>query len=186
MQMKSLGWYIAAIILIIAVLRECGRVGPSEPKVFTRYVYDSAVRAVPLPLPAVLKSTVYKPVPKDVDTAKILREHFSERTYVARIDDGRIRATIVDTVYKNTLIGRSFNYQWLQPVKQETTVVNRRGGFYVGMQVAATMDSLTSVSPSILFIPRKGRWGYSGSYNLLRKKNSPEITFGAYWILIGK
>ena len=144
------------------------------------------MRAVPLPLPAVLKSTVYKPVPKDVDTAKILREHFSERTYVARIDDGRIRATIVDTVYKNTLIGRSFNYQWLQPVKQETTVVNRRGGFYVGMQVAATMDSLTSVSPSILFIPRKGRWGYSGSYNLLRKKNSPEITFGAYWILIGK
>ena len=181
MQMKSLGWYIAAIILIIAVLRECGRVGPSEPKVFTRYVYDSSVRAVPLPLPAVLKSTVYKPVPKDVDTAKILREHFSERTYVARIDDGRIRATIVDTVYKNTLVGRSFNYQWLQPVKQETTIINRRGGLYVGMQAGGRLDSVTNISPSVLLVTKR-RGAYSVSYNVLDKS----FQVGAYWKLIGK
>ena len=179
--MKSLGWYIAAIILVIAVLRECGRGGPSEPKVFTRYVYDSSVRAVPLPIPAVLKSTIYKPVPKDVDTAKILQEHFSERTYVARIDDGRIRATIVDTVYKNTLVGRSFNYQWLQPVKQETTIVNRRGGFYVGMQAGGRLDSVTNISPSVLLVTKR-RGAYSVSYNVLDKS----FMVGAYWKLIGK
>ena len=179
--MKSIGWYIAAIILAIAVLRECGSVGPSDPNVFTKYIYDSAVRAVPLPLPAVLTKIVVKPVPKDVDTAKILQEHFSERTYVARIDDGRIRATIVDTVYKNTLIGRSFNYQWLKPVKQETTVVNRRGGLYVGMQAGGRLDSVTNISPSILLVTKR-RGAYSVSYNVLDKS----FHIGGYIKLFGK
>lgn len=179
--MKSLGWYIAAIILIIAVLRDCGRVGPSEPTVFTRYIYDSSVRAVPLPIPAVLKNTVYKTVPKDVDTAKILRDHFSERTFASKIDDGRIRATIVDTVYKNTLIGRSFSYQSLLPVKQETTIVNRRGGLYVGMQAGGRLDSVTNISPSVLLVTKR-RGAYSVSYNLLDKS----FQVGAYWKLIGE
>lgn len=182
MQMKSLGWYIAAFFIIILVFeKQCERIELEQSEKQVKNTYDNNLYAVFFPVPAVLKSTVYKPVPKDVDTAKILREHFSERTYVARIDDGRIRATIVDTVYKNTLVGRSFNYQWLQPVKQETTVVNRRGGLYVGMQAGGRLDSVTNISPSVLLVTKR-RGAYSASYNVLDKS----FQVGAYWKLIGK
>lgn len=180
--MKSLGWFIAAFFIIVLVFeKQCERIEFKQPEKSAKNTYDKNVYTVFFPIPAVLKSTVYKTVPKDVDTAKILRDHFSERTFISKIDDGRIRATIVDTVYKNTLIGRSFNYQSLLPVKQETTIVNRRGGLYLGMQVGGTKDSLTTVAPSVLLVTKR-RGAYSLHYNLLDKS----FQVGAYWKFIGK
>lgn len=180
--MKSFGWYIAAFFIIVLFFeKQCERIELNQSEKTVKDTYDKNVYTVFFPIPAVLKNTVYKAVPKDVDTAKILRDHFSERTFVSKIDDGRIRATIVDTVYKNTLIGRSFSYQSLLPVKQETAIVSRRGGLYLGVQAGGNKDSITTIAPSVLLVTKR-RGAYSLHYNLLDKS----FQVGAYWKFICK
>lgn len=60
-----------------------------------------------LPGPTIVKE-LRVPVPVDVDTAAILAAHFSKRVYQDEIiNTPMVKVTVVDTVYQNTLLGRT-------------------------------------------------------------------------------
>ena len=60
-----------------------------------------------LPGPTIEKE-VPVPVPVDVDTAAILAAHFTKRVYQDEvISTPTVKITVVDTVYQNTLLGRT-------------------------------------------------------------------------------
>lgn len=60
-----------------------------------------------LPAPTIEKE-IPVPVPVDVDTAAILAAHFTKRVYQDEvISTPMVKITVVDTVYQNTLLGRT-------------------------------------------------------------------------------
>lgn len=60
-----------------------------------------------LPGPTIEK-VIPVPVPVDVDTAAILAAHFTKRVYQDEvISTPMVKITVVDTVYQNTLLGRT-------------------------------------------------------------------------------
>lgn len=60
-----------------------------------------------LPGPTIEKE-IPVPVPVDVDTAAILAAHFTKRVYQDEvISTPMVKITVVDTVYQNTLLGRT-------------------------------------------------------------------------------
>lgn len=60
-----------------------------------------------LPSP-VIEKEIQVPVPVDVDTAAILAAHFTRRVYQDEVvNTPMVKVTVVDTVYQNTLLGRT-------------------------------------------------------------------------------
>lgn len=98
--------------------------------------YDTTPKViVPTTLPAIT-NYCFVPVPQDVDTAEILRQYFAIYTYTQNIEDTMIKATLTDTVSKNKIIGRSFTYKLVKPIKvvESTTITEtyNPSGFYAG------------------------------------------------------
>lgn len=56
----------------------------------------------------VIEKEIQVPVPVDVDTAAILAAHFTRRVYQDEVvNTPMVKVTVVDTVYQNTLLGRT-------------------------------------------------------------------------------
>lgn len=65
----------------------------------------------------VIEKEIPVPVPADVDTAAILKAYFTKRVYHDEVvSTPQITVTIVDTVYRNVLLGRTAMYDVKIPV----------------------------------------------------------------------
>lgn len=102
-------------------------------RIDTAWVHDTIVT----PGPVIVRSEVRR-VPADVDTADILRQHFTQKTLADTI---RLRdmATvyIMDTVFRNNIAGRNVTYDMamLEPKLEGTAKRQARLALNVGVQL---------------------------------------------------
>lgn len=124
--MKRLFW-IGVCCLSVALFMggfHCGRRSVLPPLPDTVTVTDSFF----LPGPEIVRE-VPVPVPADVDTAAILAAHYTKRIYSdSLVSTPSLKVTVVDTVYRNQLIGRKVAYQMFRPVYDNA--------FSIGVEVA--------------------------------------------------
>jgi hypothetical protein len=146
---------IAALIgLVIALIlfRGCGRLNPTPNRVDVQVVYDSLERVIKSKLPPadtitlIEKKTVVRWLPgaterdtiyvngierivyndAPIDTAAILSHYLTEYvTYTDTIRDSSLQAVIQDTIFRNKIVGRGFNYKILRPLSEVTNNYDR-------------------------------------------------------------
>jgi hypothetical protein len=135
------------------------------------HIYDSTPKViVPNVAPSITTHCFY-PVPTDVDTALVLKLFFAKATYTQTIEDTLLRAKLSDTVSENKIIGRSFSYQLLKPIRtiESSTVTIRESanGVYLGAFVNGGKDRLG-------FGPQLGlgreRMHFNAGWDLLNKE----------------
>ena len=71
---------------------------------------------------------IYVPIPTDIDTPAIIRSYFTKRPYseIVNIVNGEKNfgtVTVTDTVFKNRLYGRKYDFDLIIPEYQTTIVV---------------------------------------------------------------
>ena len=148
---------IAALIgLVIALIlfRGCGNLHPSSGEIDVVKIYDSIEKVIVSQLPppdtiieinekevvrwlpgATIRDTVfidgettlvYNDAP--VDTQAVLTHYLTQAvTYIDTIRDSSLQAIISDTIFRNKIAGRGFEYKILRPV--ETRYIDNRDKF---------------------------------------------------------
>lgn len=96
--------------------------------------------------------------PKSFDTLAALRTYFSSRTTRSTYRDSNISITVYDTLFANSIAGRSLDYKMLKANTLTTrTVISRRNGWYIG----AAVSSKGSLSPSVSYSFKNWQLGAS-------------------------
>ncbi len=133
---------LALIAVVVALILFKGGCGNRQTQQDTKLVYDSIERVIKsqIPLPdtievenvvtkwikgATVRDTIYKKgatvyVYNDapIDTAAILTHYLTEAmTYVDTIRDSSLQAVILDTIFRNKIVGRGFEYKILRPIE---------------------------------------------------------------------
>ncbi|MBQ8223984.1 MAG: hypothetical protein IJZ86_01275 [Bacteroides sp.] len=119
--MKKLLWILLLLAVVAVFLSgyRCGQksVQPSPPD--TLRWTDTCWLAAP-----VVEKEIPVPVPVDVDTAAILAAHFTKRIYRDElVSTPQLTVTVVDTVYRNLLLGRTAMYDLKVPVRDRSISV---------------------------------------------------------------
>ncbi len=187
--MRNIPYLIIAILLfIIFCLVQCGgrkekNITPatSETKTIihsdTVYIHDTSERKVYIPGSKIFRhDSLYFAYPQYIDTAKILKDYYTEFTYKNEFRDSNLYALIIDTLFRNRITGRGIVYKILRPDKIITNTIEVpkkqpwiRGllGLESGyMPALPSMGKLTSITPGIIFLSRVDNAYYFG-YNTL-------------------
>lgn len=62
--------------------------------------------------------TVYVYNDRDIDTNAILRHYLTQAvTYIDTVRDSALQAVITDTIFRNKIVGRGFEYKILRPIE---------------------------------------------------------------------
>ena len=150
-------------VVLLVLLRGCGNQSAPD-SIDIELIYDSLEReilsTIPDQVPDTIKvkgedvirwkvrteyDTIWRDgqaytieVPAKVDTNAII-EHWKldALAYSDTLEDDTLRAFIDDTIYQNSIVGRSFRYQLLMPVAHQTTV--RRNVFQAHVMFSSGM-----------------------------------------------
>lgn len=106
-----------------------------------------------LPGPVVTKE-IPVPVPAKVDTAAILAKYFTKRVYDDTLQTKFVTMHLTDTVYQNTLLGRTASYTFTLPQRHHSLTA----GLLAGANTFALMGGY-----------RYKRWLFSGGYDFANK-----------------
>lgn len=107
-----------------------------------------------LPGPVITKE-IPVPVPADVDTAAILASFHTQRIYSnSLVSTPEVQVVVVDTVYKNQLLGRQVSWRVSTPM--------RNRAFSIGATVAPQ-----GIYMSVGY--RAHRWSFSSGYDVYNK-----------------
>ncbi|OFY87841.1 MAG: hypothetical protein A3F72_02930 [Bacteroidetes bacterium RIFCSPLOWO2_12_FULL_35_15] len=188
-KITIIGWAGFAIMLVL-FLQRCGTGNCPEVKntsdTISITTYDTIPKNIPVPKPfPVPGATVIVELPAHVDTAAILQKYFNINYYKQVIADTNLRAVICDSVSQNSIINRTFTYQWLKPITS-TTIINKpvevpkkRMALYPGIFAGAnTIGNNAGCGVSILLQTKKNTL-YDVRYDLIQKR----IELGAYFKL---
>ncbi len=176
---------MASVIVVLILTRGCGDTTLQPDR--TEINYDSIERVIksriPLPDTVFVKGetvtrwlpsvTVYDTIVVNgttqyiyndapIDTVAIISHYLTQAvTYVDTIRDSALQAVILDTVFRNKIVGRGFNYKILRPVTINTykpdrfqliasfqsgvgiNYTNHFNGVYVGVDVGLKFKSGT-------------------------------------------
>lgn len=176
---------IIVLIVIIFAQRECSRpypVNPSGITIVVDTIYDLEIKrdSIHFPVPYLVIETVIDTVLIDVDTAAILHDYFAMRIYNdTLVDDDDLYFSISDTVHRNRLLGRSFEYQNRRPVGFDVSVdiPSPKRNFYIGGMIMGSPDHF-GAGPGIAY-QAKDMNLYAYQYDLIN--NNHHITF--FWKL---
>lgn len=135
---------LIGIVIALILLRGCGRLRPSSDGIDIVNIYDSIERVIVSQLPhpdtiivtekktvtrwlpsATVRDTIYlngKTVyiynDRDIDTNAILSHYLTHAvTYIDTVRDSALQAVISDTIFRNRITGRGFNYKILRPIE---------------------------------------------------------------------
>lgn len=139
------------LLLMVLQCRQRQNSLPQEPETIHDTVY--------LPGPVVTKE-IPVPVPAKVDTAAILAQYFTKRVYDDTLQTKFVTMHLTDTVYQNTLLGRTASYTFTLPQRNHSLTA----GVIAGANTFALMGGY-----------RYKRWLFSGGYDFANK----ESVFGA-------
>jgi hypothetical protein len=164
---------LIALVVVLILFKDCGRINNSSKGIDIELIYDSIERVIASELPpsdtievekevvkwlpsAKVYDTIYidgqtKYVYNDapIDTAAILTHYLTQAvTYVDTIEDSSLQAVILDTIFRNKITARTFNYKWKQPI--EIRKIDNRDRFQLiasfqaggGMSYANTPNAL--------------------------------------------
>ena len=138
---------IAVVVVLILLDRGCGNRPIQQDR---KYIYDSLERVIlsKLPPPDTIQvekivtkwikgakvvdtiyvegSTVYVYNDTPIDTAAILTHYLTQAvTYIDTIRDSSLQAVISDTIFRNSIVARKFEYKILRPIE----VIDNRDKF---------------------------------------------------------
>lgn len=146
--MKNL-FAILFFILLLMVLQCHQRQNSSSRVPELQTIHDT----VYLPGPVVTKE-IPVPVPSKVDTAAILAQYFTKRVFDDTLRTQFVTMHLTDTVYQNTLLGRTASYSFTLPQRHHSLTA----GVIAGPHTFALMGGY-----------RHKRWHYSGGYDFTNK-----------------
>lgn len=171
------------ILLIIAIIlifffargRFSGSSSSSRDTIFSTITlkYDSTQRMI---LQPVIQNH-YKievnqaDLPKDIDSAAVVKDYFSKYVDQDVRRDSFIEASIQDTIFMNRRIGRLFTYKLLKPVAVTQTAMvedRSRARLYCGGFAGNSSDKL-SAGLSISMIAGKQENQFGIDYDLVNK-----------------
>lgn len=122
---------------------------------------------------------VYRDIPQEVDTLKILKDYFAIHFYEREIEEEHLRLWIRDSVSQNRIIFSEMDYEIYKDtvfvnIHEKETILRYRRGFYGHLDV-----SLNSLSPGISFMNNKGyQFGLGVHlYNIDGVRLSPHLRF---------
>lgn len=146
------------LLLMVLQCRQRQNSLPQEPETIHDTVY--------LPGPVVTKE-IPVPVPAKVDTAAILAQYFTKRVYDDTLQTKFVTMHLTDTVYQNTLLGRTASYTFTLPQRNHSLTV----GVIAGANTFALMGGY-----------RYKRWLFSGGYDFANKASvfGASYTFSAW------
>ena len=146
--MKNL-FVILSFILLLMVLQYRQRQNSSPQVPEPETIHDT----VYLPGPVITKE-IPVPVPAKVDTAAILAQYFTKRIYDDTLQTQFVTMHLTDTVYQNTLLGRTASYSFTLPQRHHSLTAR----VIAGPHTFALMGGY-----------RHKRWHYSGGYDFTNK-----------------
>ena len=141
---------LIAVVIALILFRGCDKKQPSSVDV--KLIYDSIEQSIISKLPppdtitVIEKKTVTRWIPgakvtdtiytnggtvyvyndAPIDTAAILSHYLTEAvTYTDTIRDSSLQAVIQDTIFRNKIVGRGFNYKILRPLSEVTNNYDR-------------------------------------------------------------
>jgi hypothetical protein len=130
---------IAVVVVLILLDRGCGNRPIQQDR---KYIYDSLERVIKSKVPPpdtievekvvtkwikgakvvdtiyVEGSTIYVYNDTPIDTSAILSHYLTQAvTYIDTIRDSSLQAVILDTIFRNKIVGRKFEYKILRPIE---------------------------------------------------------------------
>lgn len=127
---------------------------------------------------------IYVPVLKDVDTSVILKDYFAQNIFkdTLNLKDKMGYLSIIDTIQKNNIFGRSYNVKINQMIIRDTTILKEklRNQVYIGGNLGADNTGLFNYfGPSLLLKTKTDK-----VYNLgvgINNNKGFSIRAGMYW-----
>ena len=178
---------IVVLIFVIYLMRSCqGENVPTEPQIIgdTIIEYVTIEKTYPIYVPKVKYVTKVDidTFSTPIDTATILADYYSVRTYEDTQVLDSLDLTITDTVSQNQILGRKIAYNFTYPRStiRETIILNKRE-LYFGIGVTGNQDQLQYLGGEMVFKNKKRQaygLGVGVDQNLV-----PVISARMYWKL---
>jgi len=128
--------------------------------------------------------TIYVDVPKDVDTAAILRDYYAKRVYkdTFQLDDSLGTVSISDTVHQNKLLGRLFYASINKTIINDKKIVKElpKNQLYAGGEIG--VDRITGINffgPNIVLKTKTDKMFSLGAG--INNNRAITIQGGVYW-----
>lgn len=98
-------------------------------------------------------------LPVKVDTSQVIKDYFTKYVYSDTIRDTNILATITDTVFKNSILHRAFDYRLLRPTQIITTtiVAPAMSKIYLEGITGLNKDQVTQLTLKLDFFTKKNQ-----------------------------
>ena len=188
---------LIAILIVVVVVQSCQK--QQVMKVATVSHTIDTIRVTLPPKIVVIPgkdiphdSTIYVPVPANVDTAKILKEYFATNVYKDKFvfDEGIGSVSIVDTITQNNIKTRKWTANVNKFIVKETTVVTAppKRQLYFGVDADFNTKSLINAVGAGFILKSKNDRLYKlgiGVANSSIGESSTNITpyigAGMYW-----
>lgn len=108
-----------------------GTKNPDTSITIIQYI-DSSTHLIQQVSPIVYKNQKVLKLAK-IDTQSIISQYFTKRVTQNTYLDSNLSISVFDTLYQNSILGRSLNYKILRPSTQITkTISQKQKGLYVG------------------------------------------------------
>ena len=129
-------------------------------------------------------TTIYVPVLQNVDTTAILKDYFAQNIFkdTLNLKDKMGYVSIIDTIQKNNIFGRSYNAKVNQIIIRDTTILKEklRNQVYVGGNLGVDNTGLFNYfGPSLLLKTKTDK-----IYNLgvgINNNKGISVQGGMYW-----
>ena len=138
-----------------------------------------------------ITNTIHDTIPKDVDSLEILKNYYTKFVYSDSVifKDSMGRAYIIDTIFKNSILSRKWDYHIISKTIKDVTVVKTppTNQLYIGVSMGFDqVNFINSVTPSLIFKTKKdniyqlgvGVFGISSNGTTTLR---PYLMVGRYW-----
>lgn len=133
-------------------------------------------------------TTIYVPVPQDVDTAKILLQYYAKNVYkdTLKLQDSLGIVSLVDTIKENKIHHRTFVANVREKIIKEKIYIKEppKRQLYVGTYVGINnTDVLKTLNLGLLYKDKKDKIFHLGAgvINQTPSNLSPVINGGMFW-----
>lgn len=164
--MKDHWGLYAIIVLLIALLfqhrcavPEYSRSNKRDTSILSIHNhYDSIPKIITVQV-SQPKDSILISIPANVDTAAILQLYFTKYHFRQEISDSNITAIIDDTIARNSILARSFTYQWKKPQIIETTIQPeveiKKTKVFAGIHAGSCLNTPIILGPELGLMNKK-------------------------------
>lgn len=190
--------FLLAIILIMSMFNGCGSSNKDKGDIIKidgkkyeviKHEIDTfnqeVVKTVTKPGKDIYHdTTIYVPVPQEVDTEKILKDYYAKKVKkdTLYLPDSLGLVSVTDTLYKNDILARTWNASVIKQLVVDRMIVKEqaKNQIYIGMVLGVDrIKILDYVGPSIIVKTKKDRL-YSAGFGYSHD-GAVSVQGGVYW-----